>query len=151
MLPTLSRTERERFLAGVHVGVLGVTDDRATGAAPLLVPVWYVYEPGGEVIWQTARDSVKARLVRGAGRVSLCVQDERAPYRYVSVEGPVVGERDPADAAARAAAARRYLPAQDAAAYLEATRAQLTDDVTFRMRPERWRTADFSSFAATFG
>ncbi|CAM5397640.1 hypothetical protein SALBM135S_01097 [Streptomyces alboniger] len=151
MPPTMSRAERERFLAGVHIGVLGVADSRGgTTTAPLLVPVWYVYEPGDDIVLQTGRDTIKARLIRAAGRVSLCVQDERPPYRYVSVEGPVVGEQDPADAAARSAAARRYLPEEEAEAYLTATRDQLTDDVTFRMRPERWRTADFTAFAATF-
>ncbi len=148
---SMTRRERERFLAGVHVGVLGVADTRGgPTTAPLLVPVWYVYEPGAEVILQTGRDTAKARLIRAAGRVSLCVQDERPPYRYVSVEGPVVEEQDPADAAARSAAAHHYLPEGEAEAYLRATQDQLADDVTFRMCPQRWRTADFTAFAAAF-
>ncbi|RCV47343.1 pyridoxamine 5'-phosphate oxidase [Marinitenerispora sediminis] len=150
MVPAMPTGERERFLAGPHVGVLGVADPRG-GSAPLLAPVWYRYEPGGEVVVQTGRESVKARLIRQAGRFSLCAQEETPPYRYVSVEGPVTTCQDPADPAEREAMAVRYLGADQAPAYLDATRGQLADDVTFRMRPQRWRTADFTSFAATFG
>ncbi|MER7412268.1 MULTISPECIES: pyridoxamine 5'-phosphate oxidase family protein [Streptomyces] len=146
----MSRAERERFLADVHIGVLGVTDARDTAAAPLLAPVWYAYEPGGDVVVQTGRESLKGRLIRAAGRFSLCVQDERPPYRYVSVEGPVTAALDPLDEASRTAIAHRYLPEQEAAAYLKATENQLHEDVTFRMRPQRWRSADFASFAAEF-
>ncbi|NLU70354.1 pyridoxamine 5'-phosphate oxidase family protein [Streptomyces sp. HNM0574] len=150
MLPAMSREDRERFLAAPRVGLLGVSDSRGTGRAPLVVPVWYGYEPGGEVVVETGRESVKGRLLRAAGRFSLCVQDENPPYRYVSVEGPVTGTADPLDPAVREGLALRYLAPDEARAYLAATTDQLTDDVVFRMRPERWRTADFAAFAAGF-
>ena len=47
MSVTMTRDEREQFLAGVHVGVLSVAS--VDGGAPLAVPVWYVYQPGGPV------------------------------------------------------------------------------------------------------
>ncbi|WP_228817568.1 pyridoxamine 5'-phosphate oxidase family protein [Nocardia transvalensis] len=145
----MSVHDREEFLAAVHVGVLGVIDPRGV-RAPLLVPIWYGYQPGGEVIVETGRKSIKAQLIGAAGRFSLCVQDESAPYRYVSVEGPVVGVDDPVPVTTRAALAQRYLDASTAAAYLETNQHQLTEDVAFRMRPQRWRTADFSAFATEF-
>ncbi len=148
MVPAMPGEERERFLAGLHVGVLGVAD--GDGRAPLLVPVWYRYEPGGDVIVQTGRETVKARLLRAAGRFSLCVQDENPPYRYVSVEGPVTAVDDPVDPAERDAIAHRYLDPEEARAYLKSTAGQLADDITFRMRPQRWRTANFAAFAAEF-
>ena len=53
------------------------------------MPIWYSYEPGGEVVVLTDGESVKGRLLERAGRFSLCAQDETPPsYRYVSVEGP---------------------------------------------------------------
>jgi PPOX class probable F420-dependent enzyme len=146
----MSVRDREEFLAEAHVGVVGVLDPRGA-RAPLLVPIWYGYQPGGEVIVQTGRDTIKARLIREAGRFSLCAQDETEPYRYVSVEGPVVGVEDPVPAATHAALAHRYLDGPTAEAYLAANQNQLTEDVVFRMRPRRWRTADFSAFAAEFG
>ncbi|MBC2879492.1 MULTISPECIES: pyridoxamine 5'-phosphate oxidase family protein [Streptomyces] len=150
MLPAMPHDAREQFLAAPHIGILGVTDPRDGDRAPLVVPVWYAYEPGGEVVVETGRETVKARLLRAAGRFSLCVQDERRPYRYVSVEGPVTAVEDPIDPAVREALAHRYLDPDEARDYLAATAAQLTDDVVFRMRPQRWRTADFAAFAADF-
>ncbi|MFJ5119247.1 pyridoxamine 5'-phosphate oxidase family protein [Kitasatospora sp. NPDC088548] len=145
----MSVEAREAFLAGPHVGVLGV-DDARDGGGPLLVPLWYSYRPGGLVTIQTGRETLKARLIRGAGRFSLCAQVESAPYRYVSVEGPVVAVEDPLPPAEREELARRYLDADTAAAYLDANQRQLADDVLIRMRPERWRTADFAAFAEEF-
>ncbi|MFC4376312.1 pyridoxamine 5'-phosphate oxidase family protein [Nocardia halotolerans] len=144
----MSRNERERFLAAARVGVLSVSDTRDGVRAPLALPVWYGYEPGGEIVVETGRASIKAQLLRAAGRFSLCVQDERQPYRYVSVEGPVIAVEDPIDPAVRTALAERYLPTEEARAYLAATIDQLEHDVAFRMRPHRWRTADFAEFAA---
>ncbi|GAA3739050.1 pyridoxamine 5'-phosphate oxidase family protein [Salinactinospora qingdaonensis] len=144
----MSRDDRETFLAEARVGILGVTDLRGEHG-PVLAPVWYSYEPGGELVVTTGRTSLKGRLIRQAGRFSLCVQDETPPYRYVSVEGPATFE-DHVAPAERAALAHRYLDPETAAAYLDATKEQLTTDVTFRMRPQRWRTADFSQFAKGF-
>ena len=47
-----------------------------------------------------------------SGRFSLCAQDERPPYKYVTVEGPFVIE-DASDAE-RLELARRYLGARRA-------------------------------------
>ena len=55
---TMTRTEREEFLAGVHVGVLGVTEP--DGGA-LAVPIWYGYEPGGDIWIITGKTSRKAK------------------------------------------------------------------------------------------
>ncbi|MFE7974414.1 pyridoxamine 5'-phosphate oxidase family protein [Streptomyces shenzhenensis] len=145
----MSVEDREEFLAGLHVGILGVDDPRH-GGGPLLVPLWYSYRPGGLVAIETGRKTLKARLIRDAGRFSLCVQDESAPYRYVSVEGPVTGIEDPLPPAEREALAHRYLDTDTATAYLAANHEQLTDDIFIRMRPQQWRTADFSAFAGEF-
>lgn len=150
MLPAMPRHARELFLAEPRIGVLGVTDSRSSARGPLLVPVWFSYEPGGHVVFQTGRQTIKAQLVRVAQRFSICVQAEVPPYRYVSVEGPVTSVDDPVDPVDRDALARRYLGSDEAHAYLAATSDQLRDDILFRMRPQHWRTADFARFAADF-
>jgi nitroimidazol reductase NimA-like FMN-containing flavoprotein (pyridoxamine 5'-phosphate oxidase superfamily) len=66
----MTRQERERFLAELHVGIIAMTED---GRGPLTVPIWYLYEPGGELRVVTARTSRKVELLRRAGRFSLCV------------------------------------------------------------------------------
>ena len=106
MWVAMSATERDEFLAGVHVGVLSAAV--GTTGQTLAVPVWYSYQPGGLVTVLTGRRSRKAAAMRAAGRFGLCVQDASPPYRYVSVEGPVVSEEQ-LDPAERLAMACRYL------------------------------------------
>jgi nitroimidazol reductase NimA-like FMN-containing flavoprotein (pyridoxamine 5'-phosphate oxidase superfamily) len=136
----MTRQEREQFLAELHVGIISIAED---GRGPLTVPVWYAYQPGGDLRVLTASASRKGRLLERARRFSLCAQTETPPYRYVSVEGPVVAiaaadvERD------LRPLARRYLGAEAGDAYIAATRDQHAGDVLIRMRPERWLTADF--------
>ena len=55
-------------------------------------PIWYQYLDG-EILIRVDDASVKAKLVRAAGRATLTVQTETAPYQYVSVEGPARVER----------------------------------------------------------
>jgi nitroimidazol reductase NimA-like FMN-containing flavoprotein (pyridoxamine 5'-phosphate oxidase superfamily) len=119
MPSSMSRAEREEFLAAVHVGVLSVAtgDDRG----PLSVPVWYTYQPGGTLNVSTGRSTRKAQAIMAAGRFSLCVQEEHPPYKYVTVEGPAVIE-DATDAE-RLELARRYLGTEGGDAFLAAPRA----------------------------
>lgn len=141
MTLAMSAAEREAYFAEVRVGVLSVADGTERG--PLAMPVWYLYEPGGEVAFITGRDSRKMALVQKAGRVSLVVQDSSLPYRYASVEGPVVSIEDPARQEDRRTLAERYLGAEGAAQYLESTKDVADTMVLVRVRPERWYTRDY--------
>jgi len=87
MTTVMSRSEREEFLAEPRVGVIAIQRDEK---GPLTVPVWYWYDPGGELWFETQPDSLKGRLLKIGTRISLCVQCENPPYAYVSVEGPIV-------------------------------------------------------------
>ena len=138
---TMTTTEREAFLAGVHVGVLSVDDP---GRGPLTVPVWYAYEPGGTVDIITGAQSAKARCLRAAGRFSLCAQTEAPPYSYVSVEGPISAEERTVSPDERRAMAYRYLGPEFGDLYLTATAEDAAQSVVFRMSPVRWLTTDFS-------
>ncbi|MEC3913423.1 pyridoxamine 5'-phosphate oxidase family protein [Nocardia sp. CDC160] len=130
--------EREKFLAELHVGVIAIErPDRA----PLAVPIWYAYEPGGEVHIWTESGSVKEKLIRAAGRFTLTAQVEEQPYRYVSVEGPVTGiELGTPETVGPIAI--RYLGEAAGTAF---TDQNLTpESLLIRMRPERWLTTDYS-------
>jgi hypothetical protein len=143
---TMGVAEREQFLAGLHVGVLSVAvqgdeGDGSGGRAPLAVPVWYDYQVGGQVSVITGRSSRKGLAIRAAGRISLCAQDEKPPYRYVSVEGPVVIEDlDPAE---RLAMARRYLGAEGGDQYVASNPDPAGENMMIRMRPEHWLSVDY--------
>jgi len=140
---SMTRAERESFLAGVHVGVLGVAESDGNALA---VPVWYAYEPGGEVRLVTGRSSRKGKLLAAAGRFSLCVQTETAPYRYVSVEGPVTSVEKSVMGRDERPLAHRYLGPEMGEMYLEATGGEEARDesILVKMRPERWYAVDYS-------
>ena len=134
----MTTAERETFLAGVHVGVLGVHTD--TGC--LAIPIWYDYEPGGEITIITSPDSVKGRALDATGRFSLCAQTETAPYKYVTVEGAVTG-RDTCPPDVNRAMAHRYLGPEMGDLYVEATEGD-GESTVYRLRPERWFTVDYA-------
>lgn len=140
---TMTRAEREAFLAGLHVGVISIPD---VNRGPLTVPIWYAYEPGGELRLVTEPGSRKGRLLSKGVRVSLCVQTESLPYKYVSVEGPVVAI-EPADVERDARTlAHRYLGPELGDRYVEATSTDRAagGSVLVRIRPERWLSVDYA-------
>ena len=141
MTVTMSSEEREAFLADVHVGVLSVGRE---SLGPLTVPVWYSYSAGGVVSVITSAKSRKALLIAAAGRFSLCAQSEAAPYKYVSVEGPVTVTESPVDESEHRAMAHRYLGKEFGDLYLAATAAEAADNCVIRMAPESWIASDFA-------
>ncbi|MEU6669156.1 pyridoxamine 5'-phosphate oxidase family protein [Streptomyces sp. NPDC046727] len=140
---TLSPQEREQFLAEPHIGALSVVD--RPGRAPLTVPIWYQYTPGGELWVRTGPDSRKARAIRSAGRFSLMVQRTQPTTRYVWVEGPVTRTAPDSDEHTWEMAAR-YIPEEKVAAYVEFDRNQLAEHFIIYMRPEHWLSADLGTF-----
>ncbi|MDQ3251807.1 MAG: pyridoxamine 5'-phosphate oxidase family protein [Actinomycetota bacterium] len=143
----LTEKERQEFLAEPHIAVLSVAagDDRP----PHVTPVWYAYAPGGNLTFFTGtqgRKSRKAGLIEKAGVLSLSVQREEFPYKYVTVEGTVVGSDGPPSAEQMLAIVCRYLP-EDAAqeGFVEAEIGHPgAGPVLFTIRPDRWLTFDFA-------
>ncbi|WP_328612151.1 pyridoxamine 5'-phosphate oxidase family protein [Amycolatopsis sp. NBC_00345] len=135
----LSVEEREEFLAEPHIGALSVVErpDRA----PLTIPIWYQYTPGGELWIRTPPGSRKARAIAAAGRFSLMVQRTEPTVRYVSVEGPVLRTGPDSHELAWEMAAR-YLPPDKVAGFVEYERSQIGEHVALYLRPERWLSAD---------
>ncbi|MGV9315155.1 pyridoxamine 5'-phosphate oxidase family protein [Streptomyces sp. NPDC003691] len=135
----LSREEREEFLREPHIAALSV-DSGEEGRAPLTLPIWYQYDTDGELWVITGTTSRKAGLLTRAGRFSLMVDRVVPTVRYVSVEGPIVSA-EPATRAQLEEITRRYLPPGKVADYLELA-AGFGDQTVFRMRPQRWLTAE---------
>lgn len=139
----LSREERERFLAEPHIGALAV-DSGEPGRAPLTVPIWYGYEPGGELWVLTGRGSRKHESIARAGRFSLMAERLAPTVRYVSVEGAVTGTEPGTEAHLREMAAR-YLPADKVDAYVRFASGDHGEQVVIRMRPQRWLSSDLGT------
>jgi len=136
----MTRAQREEFLAGVHVGVISVSIE-ATKSLPL--PIWYSYEPGGDVAIFTGPDSVKGRAIEANGWFSLCAQQEEPPYKYVVVEGPVTSVEECDQETVRAMACR-YLGEEAGDDYAETMAADGFASKLYKMTPQRWYTADYS-------
>ena len=135
-----TETERQEYLAALHVGVLSVA--AADGRPPASVPIWYDYTPGGNILINTGASARKSKLIERAGAVTLVVQDEKPPYKYVVVEGTVVDTVTPTPLDVREAVAIRYLGEEDGRAFVRSIEDRPT--VLFTIRPDRWITADFS-------
>ncbi len=139
----MTQQEKENFLAGVHVGIIGIAQ---AGCAPLTVPIWYAYEPGKEIGFVTGGSSQKGKLLTLGSNVSLCVQEEQMPYKYVSVEGTVVGI-DPADVERDIRPlAQRYYGREGGDQYIQRVYGSgvADGDLLIRIRPRRWLAADYS-------
>lgn len=133
----MTRDERDTFLRDQHVAIVAIDEP---GRGPLALPIWYLVADDGDVLLSMDGDSVKARLLAAAGRATITVQTETAPYQYVSVEGPItIGPvtHDPLELASR------YLGPELGQWYVDNN--PTTDDTrTVRLRPEHWRTFDFN-------
>jgi nitroimidazol reductase NimA-like FMN-containing flavoprotein (pyridoxamine 5'-phosphate oxidase superfamily) len=138
---SMTKTERETFLAGLHVGVLAIAG--ADGESPVLAPIWYGYEPGGDVRMLIDAAGRKAERLRATGRASLCAQNEALPYQYVTVQGPVTLVAG-LDEDERSAIAHRYLGPELAPVYLAATGHRGGEGLTASLTPERWLTVDYA-------
>lgn len=83
----MSDEEVQAFLDSTppHTGKLATV--RPDGR-PHVVPVWYVRD-GQDLVFTTGAESVKARNLRHQPWASLCVDDERPPFSFVTAQGPV--------------------------------------------------------------
>ncbi|MFI7009405.1 PPOX class F420-dependent oxidoreductase [Streptomyces sp. NPDC050145] len=69
--------------AGTRTGKLSTT--RADGS-PHVAPVWFVLD-GEDIVFNTGKDTVKGRNLARDGRLALCVDDERPPFSFVTIQG----------------------------------------------------------------
>lgn len=143
MSHTMTKEEREAFLGEPRVAILSIPED---GRGPQSSPVWYAYEPGGDVVFVTQDITRKAALLSAANgvRVSLTVQEATRPYRYVSVEGPVVSVEKGDLYRDLVPIAARYLDAADVQAFTDNMKASFekTGRLKITVRPERWLSTD---------
>ena len=135
----MSSSERELFLSALHVGIISIP--RAT-KGPLTVPIWYDYQPGGELWVITDTDSIKGKLLTKASRISLCAQTETAPYQYVSVEGPFTTR--PSTQEELLAMAVRYLGEEQGQAYAENSAGGGEGSIVVAIAPETWFSVDYN-------
>lgn len=133
----MSIHDRQAFLADVHVGIVSIP---RTFKGPLTVPIWYDYEPGGNVWMLTDQSSIKGNLLKKADRISLCAQTEQAPYQYVSVEGPFEISASQPDQLLSMAI--RYLGETMGKQYADGS--GNSDSIVVSLSPETWYSVDYN-------
>ena len=136
-MTAMTETEKQEYLADLHVGVLSLNDN---SNGPLTAPIWYDYEPGGELWFITGPNSLKGKLLEVGVRLSLVAQSEEPPYKYVSVEGPVVSISESTEDDLLAMAVR-YLGKTGGQQYTESSNG--SGGVLVRVKPERWLAVDY--------
>jgi PPOX class probable F420-dependent enzyme len=132
----MTDAEVTAFLSSVppRPGVLATV--RADGRAHA-APVWYDLDEDGDgsLVFNTGMTTVKGRNLVRLGRASLCVDDDRPPFSFVVVEGPVELSDDLAEV--RRWATRiggRYMGADRAEEF--GTRNGVAGELLVRLRPE---------------
>ncbi|AWW40926.1 pyridoxamine 5-phosphate oxidase [Streptomyces sp. AS58] len=84
MAQKMTDTEWRDFVSqGTRTGKLSTV--RADGS-PHVTPIWFLLD-GREVVFNTAKESVKGRNLARDGRVAICVDDDRPPFDFVVLEG----------------------------------------------------------------
>jgi PPOX class probable F420-dependent enzyme len=78
---------------GTRTGRLGYL---ASDGRPLVAPVWFVVD-GGELAFNTGKNTAKGRALARDPRVVMCVDDDRPPYSFVQVQGIASTSEDPDD------------------------------------------------------
>ncbi|MGP0110398.1 MAG: PPOX class F420-dependent oxidoreductase [Acidimicrobiales bacterium] len=82
------------FLTGGPARTGKLATVRADGR-PHVAPIWFALDPAtvgpdspiGDLVFNTAADSLKGRSLRRDPRVALCVDDEHPPFSFVTIEG----------------------------------------------------------------
>jgi nitroimidazol reductase NimA-like FMN-containing flavoprotein (pyridoxamine 5'-phosphate oxidase superfamily) len=139
----MSVEKRQAFLAETRVGIISIPEE---GRGPLSVPVWYSYEPGGDIQVWTSEKSYKAKLLQKTSRISFCVQDTQPPYyKYVSIEGPFTIRLVDLERDIHPMALRYYGPV-GGELYVQDIRKSDSwrNNLLICITPERWYSADYS-------
>src|SRR5258707_855285 len=69
---------------------------RADGR-PHVAPIWFAVDDDGTIVFNTGETTVKGRNLRRTGRAAMCIDDDAAPFSFVTLEGPVTISEDPAE------------------------------------------------------
>jgi PPOX class probable F420-dependent enzyme len=78
---------------GTRTGMLGYL---ASDGRPLVAPVWFVVD-GGELAFNTGKNTAKGRALARDPRVVMCVDEPRPPFSFVQVQGIASISEDPED------------------------------------------------------
>ena len=117
--------ELEAFLGSVPARTGKLATVRADGR-PHVAPIWFALDrstagpdaPFGDLVFNTDAATVKGRNIARDPRLALCVDDDRPPFSFVTVEGTATVSEDPEELLHWATViGGRYMGADQAEAY----------------------------------
>ncbi|MGA9492825.1 MAG: PPOX class F420-dependent oxidoreductase [Mycobacterium sp.] len=122
--------------AGTRTAMLGYL---GADGRPLIAPVWFIVD-GGELVFNTGRETAKGRALSRDSRVVICVDDPHPPYSFVQVQGVAAlhdGADDLLDIATRIAG--RYMGAERAEEF--GRRNAVPGELVVRVQPTKVNSA----------
>jgi PPOX class probable F420-dependent enzyme len=85
----------QEFVSGAPARTAKLAVVRADGS-PHVAPVWVDLD-GDDIVFMTGADTVKGKAILRDSRVSLCWDDERPPFSFVTVAGNATTSTDTSD------------------------------------------------------
>jgi PPOX class probable F420-dependent enzyme len=76
------------FLTALPARTAILATVRADGR-PHVAPVWFDVDDDGSLLFNTGDETVKGRNLTRERRAAICVDDDRPPFSFVTIEGPV--------------------------------------------------------------
>ena len=103
--------------------------------SPHVVPVWVALD-GDDVVFMTSADTIKGKALLRDPRVSLCFDDDRPPFSFVTIAGTVTLSTEPDDLLHWGTLiGGRYMGAEQAEAF--GKRNAVPPEMVVRVTPER--------------
>ncbi|MEV0279696.1 PPOX class F420-dependent oxidoreductase [Streptomyces sp. NPDC050610] len=84
MAAKMSKDQWQAFLSE-STRTAKVSTVRADGS-PHIAPVWFLLD-GDDLVFNTGADTVKGRNLARDSRISVCVDDDRPPFSFVTLQG----------------------------------------------------------------
>jgi PPOX class probable F420-dependent enzyme len=103
--------------------------------SPHVAPVWVALD-GDDVVFMTSAETIKGKALLRDPRVSLCFDDDRPPFSFVTIAGTVTLSTEPDDLLHWATLiGGRYMGAEQAEAF--GKRNAVPPEMVVRVTPER--------------
>jgi PPOX class probable F420-dependent enzyme len=130
---SLSDPQVRAFLTeGTRTGKLSYT---SASGQPLVAPVWFILD-GGDVVFNTGKDTAKGRALAHDPRTAICVDLEQPPYAFVQVQGVAELSEEPPELVRTATAiAARYMGPERAEEFGQ--RNGVPGELVVRIRPHK--------------
>jgi PPOX class probable F420-dependent enzyme len=84
----MSADQVRAFLTATPARPAILATTRADGR-PHVAPIWYAVDDDGTIVFTTGATTVKGRNLRRTGYAALSVDDDEAPFSFVTMEGEV--------------------------------------------------------------